>query len=97
MKNGTEIVEGPLVSIIIPCYNHEKYIEECFKSLLDQTYQNIELLIIDDCSQDGSVKVIENWIERLKTRFINVFFIKHSVNLGVVKSVNQVIPVCKGK
>lgn len=94
---STDIVEDPLVSIIIPCYNHERYIEECFKSLLAQTYRNIEILIADDCSRDGSVRVIEKWIDRLKKRFVNVCFIKHSNNLGIVKTINGIIPVCKGK
>ena len=47
----------PLVSIIMPCYNAERYIAQSIESVLAQTYQNWELLITDDCSTDNSVKV----------------------------------------
>lgn len=47
----------PLVSIIMPCYNAERYIAQSIESILAQTYQNWELLITDDCSKDNSVKI----------------------------------------
>ena len=47
----------PLVSIIMPCYNAERYIAQSIESVLAQTYQNWELLITDDCSKDNSVKI----------------------------------------
>ena len=47
-----------LVSIIMPNYNGEKYIEESLNTVLNQTYKNWELLIIDDCSKDKSVEII---------------------------------------
>jgi glycosyltransferase involved in cell wall biosynthesis len=53
----------PLVSVIAVCYNHAKYVEEALSSVLSQTYRNIELIIIDACSQDNSVSVIESWIK----------------------------------
>ena len=43
-----------LVSVIVTCYNHEKYIEQCLKSVLSQTYPEIELLVINDGSTDKS-------------------------------------------
>lgn len=46
------------VSIIVPCYNSEKYIEKCIKSFANQTYKDFDLYIIDDCSKDGSTKKI---------------------------------------
>lgn len=52
----------PLVSIVIPCYNHENFVQECIQSVIDQTYQNIELIIIDDGSKDGSVEKIQEMI-----------------------------------
>lgn len=50
-----------LVSIILPVYNEEKHIEECIKSLLTQTYQNIELIFVDDGSTDNSGKIINTY------------------------------------
>lgn len=51
-----------LVSIVVTNYNNEKYILDCLDSLINQTYKNIEIIIIDDASTDNSVKVINDWI-----------------------------------
>lgn len=53
--------EGPVVSVDIPCYNHEKYIGEAIESVLDQTYKNIELIVYDNGSQDNSYEVIKKY------------------------------------
>lgn len=86
-----------MVSIIVPCYNHEKYIAECLKSLIAQTYQNIELIIIDDCSSDSSFNILLEWKEVLKKRFSNVIIQKNEYNLGVVKTLNKMIDMSNGK
>lgn len=82
-----------LVSVIALCYNHEDYLIETLDSILNQTYQNIELVILDDLSKDNSVTLIENWIE---THDVNCIFIKHESNKGVCASLNEAIKVCKG-
>lgn len=86
----------PLVSICTPCYNHYKYLDDYFESIIAQTYENIELIILDDCSKDKSVEKIENWIEKLKNRFNKVIFIKHKINKGVCKSCNELISYSNG-
>jgi len=53
----------PLFSILIANYNNGKYFEECYKSLVAQTYQNFEAIIVDDCSTDNSVEIINNIIK----------------------------------
>lgn len=81
----------PLVSIIIPSYNHENYIKDTIESIVNQTYKNIELIIIDDGSKDNSIKVIEKL--NLKYEFL---FIKRE-NRGLCETLNEGISLSKGK
>lgn len=86
-----------LVSIIVPCYNHEKYIQYCLDSIISQTYQNIELLICDDNSTDNSYEIICKNKDRLEKRFKRLLIIKNEINLGVCKTLNKLIKMSKGK
>ena len=56
----------PLVSVVIPCYNAENDIGEAIQSALDQTYPNVEVIVIDDGSTDGSLEVIRSFDERIR-------------------------------
>ena len=62
------MVNAPAVSVIIPLYNAEKYIGECLESILAQTFPNFEVIVVDDCSSDGSVKVVESYLEKFDGR-----------------------------
>lgn len=68
----------PAVSVIIPMYNVEKYIGETLDSLLAQTFQNFELIVVDDCSTDASATVVENYAERFGGRLNLTSLKKHS-------------------
>ena len=74
------------VSVVIPNYNYENYIIERIDSIVNQTYPIYELIIIDDCSKDNSVAVIEKKIKKLYKKFPNlkIEFIKNDVNSGNV-------------
>ena len=72
----------PAISVIIPMYNAENYIEECLESLLTQTFQNFEVILVDDCSTDNSVVVAKNFIEKFVGNFILVTTEKNSGNFG---------------
>ena len=87
LKNMTK-----LVSIIIPCYNQEKYITDAIMSAENQTYKDIEIVFIDDCSTDGSLEVANE----LKKKYTNIVVLKNETNLGVVDSRNKAIDVAKG-
>lgn len=50
----------PLISVIVPTYNVEKYIQPCLDSICAQTYPNLEIICVDDCSQDGTAQVLLN-------------------------------------
>ena len=52
-----------LVSILVPVYRVEKYIERCAKSLLEQTYDNIEYIFVDDCSPDRSISILKQIVK----------------------------------
>jgi glycosyltransferase involved in cell wall biosynthesis len=84
--------QNPLVSIICSCYNHCNYVIESLQSALNQTYKNIQIIVVDDFSVDNSVAVIESFIKE----YPEIIFIKNKTNLGVTKSVNQAIHHSKG-
>lgn len=75
----------PLVSVIIPCYNHQNYIEECLLSILNQSYKNIQLIVIDDGSKDQSVSIIE------KIREKHNFIFEKQSNIGLSKTLNKAL------
>lgn len=89
-------VKKPLVSVIIPCYNHQNYIESCFLSIMKQTYLAIELVIIDDCSKDASVNIIKKNLERLQQRFERVEIREHKINKGLTKTLNEGLKLSRG-
>lgn len=81
-----------LVSIIISCFNQEKFITDAIMSAENQTYKDIEIVFIDDCSTDGSLEVVNE----LKKKYTNIVVLKNETNLGVVDSRNKAIDVAKG-
>ena len=86
----------PLVSVVIPCYNHEQFVKDSIQSVIDQTYNNIELIIIDDGSKDSSIEKIEEMIELCKKRF-NRFEFRSRANIGLSATLNEALEWCKGK
>lgn len=81
-----------LVTIIVPVYNGEKYIYECIESILNQTYKNIELIIVDDGSTDKTANIIDE----ISKRDIRIKVI-HQQNGGVSSARNNGLSVCTGK
>ncbi|WP_419725033.1 glycosyltransferase family 2 protein [Terrisporobacter petrolearius] len=86
-------MQNKLVSIITPVYNGEKYIEECIKSVLNQSYKNIEMIIIDDGSTDNS----ENIIKKYTQSFPFIKYIKCNENSGIWVARNIGIEKAKGR
>lgn len=76
----------PLVTVIVPCYNHEKHVEICLDSIYRQTYTNIEVIVVDDFSRDNSAEVIK----KLQKKYAFTF-LEHCENWGLTKTLNDVI------
>ena len=81
-----------LVSVIVTCYNHEKYIEQCLNSVLSQTYSNIELLIINDGSTDNSETKIKNTLKNAQIKYEYIY----QENSGVCVTRNRGLEWMKG-
>lgn len=90
---------NPLVTVICLCYNHEDFVVATLNSVNNQSYKNIELIIIDDCSQDNSVEKIKTWLLIRKTEIgeKSIHFIALSENIGNCKAFNMALKLAKGK
>lgn len=86
---------SPLVSLIIPVYNVENYVEQCLESALTQTYKNLEIILVDDCSTDGSKAVIAKVIAKYPQ--CNLYLITHKENKGLGAARNTAIARAKGE
>lgn len=86
--------ENSSVTIICSCYNHADYVVESLNSIINQTYQPIQLIIVDDFSNDKSVNVIEKWLKIHSDK--DILFIKNIKNLGLNKSFNHAYKFAKG-
>lgn len=80
-----------LVSIIMSVYNDEKYLNEALDSIFAQTIQNFELIIIDDCSTDDTVKIIESYHDKRIRLMVN------DKNEGLTKNLNKALKYVRGK
>ena len=88
--------QSPLVSIVIPCYNHEKFVHTAIQSVIDQTYENIELIVIDDGSRDNSIDVIKSMVSTCQARFVRFEF-RHRPNKGLSETLNEAVEWCRGE
>lgn len=86
------ILEKPLVSVIVPVYNVETYIDTCLNSITQQTYRNLEIILVEDCSTDDSRQVIDSHLidKRIKV-------IQHSKNQGLSSARNTGIGAATGE
>ena len=82
----------PLISIIVPVYNKKEYIKSCIDSLLKQTYKNIEIILVNDGSTDGSNIICDEY-----SGYCNIVQIYHKNNAGVSSARNFGIVKAKGE
>lgn len=83
----------PLVSVIMPVYNAERYLSEAVESILSQTFPDFELIVIDDCSTDGSLAILKSFAER----DARVRLLANAQNLGITPTLNRGIQAARGE
>ena len=83
----------PLVSVICLCYNHEKYVKEAIQSVLDQNYQAVQLIVLDDGSTDQSAATIRSII----SHHPSIQFLVNEINQGYTKSLNKALSYASGE
>ncbi|MBO6208535.1 MAG: glycosyltransferase family 2 protein [Lachnospiraceae bacterium] len=86
------MAEKSLITIIIPVYNKEAYLKRCLDSVLSQTYPHLEVLLVDDCSKDGSLKICEDYAKR----DARVRVLKQEENAGASAARNAGIEAATG-
>lgn len=84
----------PLVSILIPARNHERFVLRCLESVMDDPYPEKELVVIDDGSTDGTAAKIAAWVDRYKHRFPMVY--RQRENRGVAATLNELASLAHG-
>ncbi len=92
-----EVLNQPSVSIIVVTYNSSKYVLETLESVRKQTYQNIELIITDDCSLDNTLEICNDWIEDNKKRFVRTKVISAKQNTGIPANCNRGVRNSEGQ
>lgn len=84
-----------LVSVLIPAYNHEKFISKTIQSVISQSYKNIELIIVNDGSTDNTLNIISSLSSECKSRFSN-FIVESQENKGTCLTLNRLLELSSG-
>ena len=84
---------NPLVTVLMPVYNAEKYLSEAIDSILAQTYKNIEFLIINDGSTDRSESIIWDY----QSRNSKIVYVKNETNMKLIATLNKGVKMANGK
>ncbi|MDD3012977.1 MAG: glycosyltransferase [Candidatus Gastranaerophilales bacterium] len=95
-RKEKQLLKLPLVSLVVTNYNYSEFIEDCVKGILNQTYQNLECIIVDDCSTDDSVAKIEKFIKNNQKSDISFRLIKQDKNQGQLAGFIKGIKQAKG-
>ena len=89
-------MEFKKVSILVPVYGVEKYIERCARSLFEQTYDNIEYIFVDDCTKDRSIEILQKVLEDYPNRKNQVKILHHEKNRGLSAARNTALDASTG-
>lgn len=87
---------NPKVSVLVPVYGVERFIERCVVSLMEQTYWNMEFVFVDDATPDNSIAILESVVNRYSDRINQVRIIHHEVNNGLSAARNTAVAAATG-
>ena len=87
---------APTVSVVVPSYNHEDFILDCLNSISEQSYQPIEVVLIDDCSTDNTYRLANSFLKQGKHRFTNTVCIRNATNRGAHATLNRGLALSSG-
>lgn len=87
----------PLVSVLVPLYNHERFIRRCLDSILEDGYPFTEIIILDDGSKDGSVEAARAWHRENSHRHAGRFQLHSRENRGVTRTLNELVGMARGE
>ncbi len=90
------MTERPLISVIVLAYNSARFIRESLDTVLEQTYDPIELIVSDDASGDDTAAIVSDWLLAHGSRFTSAVLIQHPVNTGIAGSCNRALQKATG-
>lgn len=94
MENSGDSNVAPKVSVLVPVYGVEKWIEHCARSLFEQTLEDVEFIFVNDCTKDRSIEVLRSVAKDYPTR--NIHIIEHEKNAGVLAAIQTAMDNAKG-
>lgn len=86
-------IAAPLVSVLVPVYNVERYVQEALDSIARQTYSNLQVIVVDDCSTDGTAQIVAQFCEK-DPRFV---LLKNATNMHIAKALNRALSQATGQ
>ena len=89
--------EKPLVSILIPLYNHERFVFQCLDSIINDPYPSKEIIVLNDGSTDNSLDTVQKWHIKNKDKLSGFFTLKTRGNIGLCKTLNELVSMARGE
>ena len=85
--------ERPVISVVMPAYNAAHYIEQAIRSVQAQTMENWELIVVDDCSTDNTIQLVQ----KIAVEDDRIHLLLNDVNQGAAASRNRALDACRGQ
>ena len=87
----------PLVSILIPLYNHERFISQCLDSIINDPYPSKEIIVVNDGSTDHSLATVQKWYLKNRDKLSGLFTLKTRGNMGLCRTLNELVSIAQGE